>query len=114
MSARRLRNIVIEAFGPRFLVEGGKPARFLKAVQGRVAAADFRQLLFTYTCRANPVLADFIRDVYWTNYAAGLDAVRKEDAHAFVKRAVADGKMRSQWSEQTVPPRFAIYPRCMC
>ena len=102
LSARRLRNIVIEAFAPRFLIEGGQPARLLKAVQGRIATADFRHLLLVYTCRANPVLADFIRDVYWVRYAAGQDSIRKDDAHAFISRAVADGKMKSRWSDATI------------
>jgi hypothetical protein len=102
LSARRVRNIVIEAFGLRFLVEDAQPARFLKAVQGRISTTDFRHLLFVYTCRANPVLADFVRDIYWTRYAAGLDAVPKEDALAFVTRAVADGKTRMRWSETNI------------
>ncbi|KAA0676974.1 BrxA family protein [Roseomonas genomospecies 6] len=102
MSARRLRNVVAEAFAPRFLTEDGGPARFLKALQGRIAAADFRHLLLVYTCRANPVLADFIRDVYWARYAAGLDIVLKDDAHAFISRAVADGRTRARWSDTTI------------
>lgn len=102
MSARRLRNVVAEAFAPRFLIDDGGPAQFLKSVQGRIAAADFRNLLLVYTCRANPVLADFIRDVYWTRYAAGLNVVPKVDAHAFVSRAVADGRTRTRWSDSTI------------
>jgi Putative inner membrane protein (DUF1819) len=102
LSARRLRNLVIEGFGLRFLIEGGQPARLLKAVQWRIDAVDFRHLLFIYTCRANPILADFVRDIYWTRYAAGLDAVRKDDAHGFVSRAVADGKTRVRWTETNI------------
>ena len=48
---------------PAFPDRGSATARILKAVQGRIATADFRHLLLIYTCRANPVLADFIRDV---------------------------------------------------
>ncbi|MBK3732782.1 DUF1819 family protein [Azospirillum brasilense] len=102
MSARRLRNMVTEAFAPRFLVDDGSPAKFLKSVQGRIAAADFRHLLLIYTCRANPVLADFVREVYWARYGAGLNVVLKEDAHAFISRAVADGKTRARWSDTTI------------
>lgn len=102
MSARRLRNVVAEAFAPRFLIDDGGPARFLKAVQGRIAGTDFRHLLLVYTCRANPVLADFIREVYWVRYAAGANVVLKDDAHAFISRAVADGKTRARWSDTTI------------
>jgi hypothetical protein len=54
LSAGRLRNIVIEAFAPRFLIEGAQLARILKAVQGRIATADCRHLLLIYTCRPTP------------------------------------------------------------
>lgn len=102
VSARRLRNIVIEAFGPRYLVDDARPAKTLKSLQGRIATADFRLLLLIYTCRANAILGDFIRDVYWVRYAAGSDVVLKEDAQAFVGRAVADGKTRVRWTDTTI------------
>jgi len=102
LSARRLRNMVVEAFAPRFLVEGGQPARLLKMVQGRLSTNDFRHLLFVYTCRANPVLGDFIREVYWERYAAGGRSVTKDDAHAFVSGAVFDGRTRTRWSDTTI------------
>jgi hypothetical protein len=83
VSARRLRNIVVEAFVPRYLVDEAAPARLLKILIGRVPAADFRQLLFLCTCRANPILADFVREIYWTRYAAGAHIVEKDDAIMF-------------------------------
>ena len=36
ISARRLRNIVIESFAPRFLVNAAQPARVLKILIGRL------------------------------------------------------------------------------
>jgi len=102
MSARRLRNVVTEAFAPRYLRDDGEPARILKALSGRIPPAELRQLLFLYTCRANPILADFVRDVYWARYAAGGTGVAKEDAQSFVRRAVARGRTRKIWSESTI------------
>jgi Putative inner membrane protein (DUF1819) len=87
VSARRLRNIVIEAFVPRYLVDEAAPARLLKVLLGRVPATDFRQLLFLYTCRTNPILADFVREVYWSRYASGAHTVDKDNAVMFVQRA---------------------------
>lgn len=102
ISARRIKNIVIEAFAPRYLIDNGAPAQLLKTIQGRLNAADFRHLLFIYTCRANPVLGDFVREVYWGRYASGQNTIMKDDAHAFISRAVADGKTRARWSETTI------------
>jgi Putative inner membrane protein (DUF1819) len=102
VSARRLRNIVIEAFVPRYLVDEAAPARLLKALVGRVPAAEFRHLLFLYSCRANPILADFVREIYWSRYAAGAQSVEKDDAVLFVQRAIARGRTATHWAPSTI------------
>jgi hypothetical protein len=102
ISARRLRNIIIEAFAPRYLIDESRPARLLKALVGHISASELRQILFLYTCRANQVLGDFVREVYWPRYTAGDVAVSKEDSITFVRRAVADGKTTTKWSESTI------------
>jgi len=102
VSARRLRNIVRECFAPRYLVADGKPARYLKQLAGALAPAELSQLLFLHTCRANQILADFVRDVFWERYAAGDDRVTVDEAKAFVRRGVDDGKTAKRWSDSTV------------
>ena len=102
VSARRLRNIVQEAFAPRYLVDEAQPAKLLKAVVKVLPPADFRQLLFLYTCRANPILADFMREVYWPRYEAGARAIDREEAGSFVIRAVHRGRTVKPWSASTV------------
>jgi len=77
ISARRLRNIVIEAFAPRYLVDDAQPARVLKILVARIPQVDLRQMLFLYSCRANPILADFLCEVYWQRYGAGAQAVTR-------------------------------------
>ena len=67
MTARRLRNLIIEAFCPRYLVDGAAPARLLKAVLASLPKDDFRALCFIFTARANLILGDFVRHVYWPN-----------------------------------------------
>jgi hypothetical protein len=102
VSARRLRNIVSECFAPRFLVDDGTPARVLKLLEGRVNSDSFRQLLLIYTCRAHLILADFVREVYWSRYVGGQNTISKEDARDFVEAAVRSGKTTTEWSESTV------------
>ncbi|MBI1207567.1 MAG: DUF1819 family protein [Azospirillum sp.] len=102
MSARRLTNMVVEAFGPRFLSDGGRPAAFLKAVHGGIGAPEFRTLLYIHACRANPILYDFITGVYWSRYASGQASVGKDDAANFVQRAVESGRTRKRWSDTTM------------
>jgi hypothetical protein len=102
VSARRLRNIVIEAFAPRYLVDDAKPARLLKILISRIPQLDLRQMLFLSTSRANSILADFICEVYWQQYEAGGQAVTKDNARTFVRRAVGRGRTTSRWSESTI------------
>ena len=102
MSARRLRNLVAECFAPRYLVQNGTPARLLRILQPLLVNREFEQLLFLYTCRANAILADFVRDVYWRDYAAGREMIDNGEALVFVTRANQDGKTTTPWSSSTL------------
>jgi Putative inner membrane protein (DUF1819) len=109
VSARRLRNIVVECFAPRYLVQHGLPAIHLKKLEHAFTFQELGQLLFLYTCRANLILADFVRLVYWDRYAAGHEVINNRDtnafnrgANAFVAQAVRDGKTQRPWSERMI------------
>ncbi len=113
MSARRLRNVVSECFAPRFLTNEAQPARLMKQVMSLLPAKDFSQLLFVQTCRANLILADFVREVYWTSYAAGRNSISNEQAQEFVERAERDGKTSKGWSDSTIR-RVSSYLTACC
>jgi hypothetical protein len=102
VSARRLRNIVVEGFAPRYLVNNGAPAHLLKKLEHAVTSQELIQLLFLYTCRANPILADFVRQVYWERYTTGQESLSNHDARGFVTQAIDDGKTRKPWSESMI------------
>lgn len=102
VTARRLRNIVVECFAPRYLASGGTPAMHLKRLSTTISTADLTQLLLIFTSRANPIFGDFVRQVYWVRYAGGYSQVTNDDARAFVERGFDDGKTVKRWSETTV------------
>ena len=102
VTARRLRNIVVECFAPRYLVDGGAPADHLKRLSATISTADLTQLMLVFTSRANPILGDFVRQVYWARYAGGYAQITNEDARAFVERAIDDGLTTKRWSESMV------------
>lgn len=112
VTARRLRNIVMECFAPRYLIADGMPARYLKRLGATISTTDLTQLFFVYTCRANPILADFVRHVYWSRYAGGYTHVTNGDARAFVERGIDDGKTVKRWSEPTVRRVSAYLTGC--
>ncbi len=64
ISARRALNIVQECFAPPAPGARGHPAVVLKKLESRTPA-EFAQLLLIFAARANPILADFLREVYW-------------------------------------------------
>jgi hypothetical protein len=112
LTARRLRNIVIECFAPRYLVARGAPATHLKRLSPSTATTDLTQLMLVYTSRANPILSDFVRHVYWARYAAGYTQITNDDARTFVERGIDDGKTIKRWSESTVQRVSAYLTGC--
>jgi hypothetical protein len=112
VTARRLRNIVAECFAPRYMRDPLVAAR-LKSLVDRFTAAELNQLLFIYTARANLVLADFVREVYWARYSAGRNDLQLEDARTFVANSVREGKTQKPWSETTIK-RISSYLMGCC
>jgi len=112
VTARRLRNIVVECFAPRYLVSGGTAAAHLKRLSAKLSTPDLTQLLLIFTTRANPILGDFVRQVYWGRYAGGYTQVTNDDARAFVERGIDDGKTVKRWSETTVRRVSAYLTGC--
>lgn len=102
LSASRLGNLVSDGFALRYLVPAGPPALLLKALHPHLTRREFEQLLFLYTCRAHPILADFVREVYWPAYSAGRSTLDNHEAQLFVTRAKQDGKTTTPWSESTI------------
>jgi hypothetical protein len=112
VTARRLRNIVAECFAPRYLRDP-QVAEILKSLVDRFTVPELNQLLFIYTARANLVLADFVREVYWARYSAGRNDLELEDARTFVANSVREGKTQKPWSETTIK-RISSYLMGCC
>ena len=112
VTARRLRNIVGECFAPRYM-RAPHVAEHLKSLVDRFTTAELNQLLFLYTARANLILADFVREVYWARYSAGWNDLQLEDARTFVANSVREGKTQKPWSETTIK-RISSYLMGCC
>jgi hypothetical protein len=112
VTARRLRNIVVECFAPRYLVGDGAPAAHLKRLSTAIPTAELTQLMLAFTSRANPILGDFVRHVYWARYAGGYTHITNDDARLFVERGIDEGKTVKRWSEATVRRVSAYLTGC--
>lgn len=113
VSARRLRNLVTECFHPRLLNDGGRSAEFIKTLREVLSSREFEQMLFVYTCRANAILADFIREIYWPAYSSGRDVLSNSEAREFVTRANQQGLTTKPWSDTTIR-RISAYLTGTC
>lgn len=102
IAARRLRNVVAECFAPRFLSDNAAPARALKQLLPAMSAKEIQQLLLIHACRANLVLADFVRQVYWQAYSSGRSFIANDLARSFVNDANDSGKTLKPWSPSTI------------
>lgn len=113
ISAYRLRNIVLRCLAGRYLCGNPPPAIAMKRCLTTTSSAAFNQLAFLHTCRANLILRDFVRDVYWPSYAAGAKVLPKTIPEDFIRRAIDTGMTPSRWAEGQVE-RVARYLTGCC
>jgi hypothetical protein len=100
VSARRLRNIIIECFAPRYLKSAA--AADLKLLAPVLQSAALNQLFLLHTAEANAILHDFIQEVYWEHYTGGRSDLSLDDARSFVTHAVRESKTHKPWSASTI------------
>ena len=60
------------------------------------------QIFLVYTCRANPILADFIYEVYYKLLKMGKPKVTADNPKVFIRSAITDGRIQSSWSNSTI------------
>jgi len=112
ISARRLKNIISECFAPRYLVSKNYPAFILEKLKDSISSSEFSQILFLFTARANLILADFVKKVYWDRYSFGHDTISNDAAKDFVTEADSQGKMIKPWSASTIQRASSYLTGC--
>ena len=99
-SAMRAKDLVTVVFARRLLADDGRPAADLKYLVERGAdRALVRQLILLFTARRQPVIRDYVVDVYWPRAATGTMTIGREEADKFLEDAASDGRISPRWSE---------------
>lgn len=99
-TAYRVSDIVTRVFAPRYLRNNSEPAlRLKRLVELELQKDKLAQLFLIYTARANLILHDFIREVYWKHYHAGARQLHRQEALDFLRSARATGRIPKQWSD---------------
>ena len=89
VSARRLRNIVVECFSPRYIKS--RCRRVSKTTGDQHVVIGNQSVIFgLYRQTANEILQDFIQEIYWDRYSGGRDSISTDDAKDFVVHAVRE------------------------
>ncbi|MDB6175050.1 MAG: putative inner rane protein [Chthoniobacteraceae bacterium] len=96
----RVNDIVTRGFAQRYLIEGGKPAAWLKRMLAdQVSRSALRQIILIFTARHNPVLHDFLTSTYWSKVFAGSGEITKADTREFLERAASEGRIQPRWAD---------------
>ena len=99
----RTIDVVRNIFKTRFLDQKLPVVTYLRSMREEYVSMDvITQLFLIYTCRANPILADFISEVYYSLATDGKLKVRAEDPKIFIRSAISDGRIPTSWSLSTI------------
>lgn len=103
-SEKRINDIVKLVFYKRYVKHNPEVPLYLRQLQERYMSLEqLIHLLLLYTARANRILFDFIKEVYWKkdNHVTKT-TIKPEDVKAFIKEAIKDSKIDRKWSEGTL------------
>lgn len=96
----RVTDVVSRGFAQRYLVNGGKPAEWLKKlVDSGINRTALRQIILIYTARHNAIFHDFVTSVYWRKATSITREVAKADTRDFLERAVLAGHIQPRWAD---------------
>jgi hypothetical protein len=99
----RTIDVVRNVFCTRYLNQKLDVVAYLKLMrEEHVSLEVITQLFLIYTCRANPILADFISEVYYSLIKYEKVQVTAEDPKQFIKSALTDGRIQTTWSSSTI------------
>ena len=99
----RTIDVVRNIFRTRFLDQKLDITTYIKSMRDEYVSMDvIIQLFLVYTCRANPILADFISQVYYAHTKSGNSKITAEDPKVFIRSAIGDGRIQTSWSSSTI------------
>lgn len=107
----RITDVVSRGFAQRDLIDGGRPATWLKQlVDTGVNRSALHQIIFVYTARHNSVFHDFVTDVFWRKALSDSGEVTKEDTRDFLERATACGRIVPRWADMCGADESCLCP----
>lgn len=98
----RIKDIINHAFYRRYIDGNKDTVENLKYLRTKYVSNDaFIQLLLVYTGRANAILSDFIKMVYYDAINKGYQFIDTTDPKKFIEEAIKDGRIEKPWADST-------------
>lgn len=114
LTARSLKNVIVEIFAPRFLDEEAKPwTMIIKRYQDVWPRGLIAQMNLLQTARAHFLVRDFLEQEFWPRVEAAHTAIPSAAVQEFIRRGIAEGKTKRPWNENTIR-RQASYLTTVC
>lgn len=99
----RVIDIVRNVFSDRYIGYEIEVPIFLRDMRDNYVTIDvITQLFYLYTCRANPILGDFVREVYFPLSSKSFSKLKSTDPKDFIRDALSDGRIPNNWSDSTI------------
>lgn len=99
----RTIDVVRNIFRTRFLNQKLDVTAYIKSMRNEYVSMEvITQLFLIYTCRANPILGDFISEIYYSHTKNGKSKISAEDPKIFIRAAIGDGRIQTSWSSSTI------------
>lgn len=112
ITSTRLRNMLSGCFTPRFL-ENEINAINSQLLIKSLSSSELSFIFFIYTVRANYILRDFLKIVYWNRYASGYEFINVDEAKSFIEQGLQEGRMKKSWSESTIKKNSSYLISCL-
>lgn len=109
-SERRLRNIVVEGFGSRFLREPhlDATASLKRLFLGSKSPRLVGEVILLYALRQHGIFFDFLAQIYWPAIRASGTSIETSEVGTLIDRGRVEGKLENDWSP-SVRKRVSSY-----
>jgi hypothetical protein len=102
-SEKRISDILEFGLYKRYVSYGAEVPVYLHELRNaNISLEKIKQILFIYSCKANPVLLDFVIQVYWKTYYTGNRKFEVAYARKFIADAFKSGVIKNKWSDGTI------------
>lgn len=98
----RTKDIINHTFYRRFLKDGESTVLEIQALRNNYISLEIiNQIIFIYTCRANLILFDFVKEIF-QNFSKNGNLILPEKSEIeFIESAIRDSRIPLKWSDST-------------